>query len=49
MAEKAKKLKNLHDLVRNFNKADDNTLDSTYGVCSEFLIKLAHYFSITIN
>ena len=33
MAEKVKKVKILHDLVRKLNKVGENTLHNTYGVC----------------
>ena len=49
MVEKVNKLKILHDLVMKLNKLDDNTQDCTYGVYSDFVRELAHYFFITIN
>ena len=49
MAKKVKKVKSLHDLVKILNKVDVNTLGSTYGVCSEFIMKLTHYFFTEID
>ena len=49
MAKKVKKVKSLHDLVKILNKVDVNTLGSTYGVCSEFIRKLTHYFFTEID
>ena len=49
MAEKFDNLKDLHQLVRKFNKIDDNTGDSTYGICSDFIIKLTDLFFAIIN
>ena len=31
------------------NRVGDNTLFTTYGVCTEFVTKLTDYFFITIN
>ena len=40
MINKTDQMKNILELVRVFNKVDDNTQFSTHGVCVEFVTKL---------
>ena len=49
MVEKVNQFKTIHDIVIKLNKVHENTQDCTYGVYSDFVSKLTHYFSIAIN